>query len=465
MLQLLQNLHGLIPYKTIKQTLRIGNAATMINGMIRLLLAKLSVGGITNWIGLTTNADDGMNLLQRIISLILSWDAAEFRKSAERVEKEKGEDKIDEETLQALRTFVNVEARLRHEAARSMSLNQSQSIVTAMLNASGSEMSAASLSEKQHLQCLEYCSAVLSVHDRDALTDVMCRQQPDLFTQMIRELVNSYEPFIRMVHQGVDLREYLEAVQGFIDDFIKASRPKKAGKGETRPPSVEDYVELLMKNRHILYRWVHAVASSCPEVWRELRDWAVRSMAHFRKPAESSKGEESNTEEKGKDDTTGMGGSVVVESKLNDLFTSLAEGTRAPVLAAIDSHAIYLSELERLSRAQLQHLLDTTHQPGSKSDSQVGPGMYLARWQRLLDETPITPDLPVGPIRKGKDVKHTLAMGKTDIVGDKAAVAISAEKPVNHGPAPPDVGVVVKELGPGFVSVLQQGFKNRPSSG
>merc|ERR1712054_270143 len=83
LLQLLQNVHGLIPYKMLKQTLRIGNAASMINGVVRLLLAKMSLGGITNWVGLTTNAEDGMNLLQRIISLVLSWDAAEFKKSAE----------------------------------------------------------------------------------------------------------------------------------------------------------------------------------------------------------------------------------------------------------------------------------------------------------------------------------------------------------------------------------------------
>lgn len=49
----------------VKHTLRIGNAATMLNGMMRLLLAKAGVGAILNWVGLTQNADDGMNLLQR----------------------------------------------------------------------------------------------------------------------------------------------------------------------------------------------------------------------------------------------------------------------------------------------------------------------------------------------------------------------------------------------------------------
>ena len=65
LLKLLENLHKLIPYVMIKQTLRVGNAATMINGMVRLLLAKIGVGSALNWIGITKDAEDGMNLLQR----------------------------------------------------------------------------------------------------------------------------------------------------------------------------------------------------------------------------------------------------------------------------------------------------------------------------------------------------------------------------------------------------------------
>lgn len=65
MLKLLENAHKLLPYSLVKQTLRIGNAATMLSGMMRLVLAKLGVGALSNWAGLTQNADDGMNLLQR----------------------------------------------------------------------------------------------------------------------------------------------------------------------------------------------------------------------------------------------------------------------------------------------------------------------------------------------------------------------------------------------------------------
>lgn len=65
LLKLLENVYGLVPFSMVRQTLRIGNAATMIHGMVRIFLAKMSVGAVTNWIGLTSGASDGMNLLQR----------------------------------------------------------------------------------------------------------------------------------------------------------------------------------------------------------------------------------------------------------------------------------------------------------------------------------------------------------------------------------------------------------------
>ena len=36
----------------------------MISAMVRVVLAKASVGTVTNWLGLSHGADEGMNLLQ-----------------------------------------------------------------------------------------------------------------------------------------------------------------------------------------------------------------------------------------------------------------------------------------------------------------------------------------------------------------------------------------------------------------
>lgn len=68
LLKLLENAYKLVPFSVIRSTLRIGNAATMLSGMLRVFLAKMGVGAVTNWFGITTGADDGMNLLQRYVT-------------------------------------------------------------------------------------------------------------------------------------------------------------------------------------------------------------------------------------------------------------------------------------------------------------------------------------------------------------------------------------------------------------
>lgn len=51
----------------------------MLNGMVRLILAKLSVSTVTNWIGLSSGADEGMNLLQQYVDpfLVMHKDHAD----------------------------------------------------------------------------------------------------------------------------------------------------------------------------------------------------------------------------------------------------------------------------------------------------------------------------------------------------------------------------------------------------
>jgi len=65
LVKLVDNANKLIPYMALRQTLRIGNIATMISALSKLILAKMSVASVTNWIGLTATKDDGMNLLQQ----------------------------------------------------------------------------------------------------------------------------------------------------------------------------------------------------------------------------------------------------------------------------------------------------------------------------------------------------------------------------------------------------------------
>lgn len=467
LLKLIENVHSLVPFKMIKQTLRIGNAATMINGMMRILLAKLSVASVTNWVGLTQNADDGMNLLQRIISLVLSWDSGEFKKSAERVEKGKAKSGgPSDEMLRLIREHVEG-TRLDHETVRSASERNSQSIITSIFDASSNPQLSTGLTESQHAQCLEYYSSLLSVRDRDRITSAFCRQSPDALTQAVRDFVAAYDPMIRTVHANVDLREHFDSLQGFIEAFIKTSRPGKGGSSSSSSsifgrsssssssssgdqlPCVEDYVDLLMRHRGLLYKWIHALASRCPDLWEDFRVWGNRTLVKFQKrpppppPFTNGTGATAAAAAAAATDKT-------VPGILNQLYAGLGAETRTRVGAAIDSHATYLSALRHTSKQRLQCLV-----AASGGRSTAGPGVYLSRWQALLDKTPITPSQPRGRVRRGKDVKHTTTMGKTGVGGKKVEVGVGAAQS-GASPEAPDVSVVVDALADPFRREVQQ---------
>jgi hypothetical protein len=62
---MIESVHNLLPYTIMRQTLKIGNVATMLSGLVRVILAKASMASVTNWMGWSSGADEGMNLLQQ----------------------------------------------------------------------------------------------------------------------------------------------------------------------------------------------------------------------------------------------------------------------------------------------------------------------------------------------------------------------------------------------------------------
>ncbi|KAK3682292.1 PX-associated-domain-containing protein [Podospora appendiculata] len=510
LLKLVDNVHKLVPYTMLKQTLRIGNAGSMLNSVMKLLLAKMGVGAISNWVGLTTNADDGMNLLQRIIWLVLSWDSSEFRRSADKIERAKGGP--SKEQLAAIKRYVD-KPRTEHEKVRQASKDSPTSIIASILQDASPDL-LISLSETQHAQCHEYFSALVAIQDREAITKVLCRQNPDLFTQAIRDFVASFEPMIRAVHERVDLREHLSAAEGFLSDFISVSKGRKipteaktptgrrspTGRwtptvflsstttnpskpdAEIRPPSTEDYVGLLRKNRHLLYNWLHKVASQCPQIRDDFHDWAKKTVKIFgpsKQPSSTSaadapcKLEEAKIPESSVSSTSTknprrrQGAAGALSSNLQALFASLPASTRVDIIATVDAHASHLFSLEDLSLQRMQSVLDkipADSAPEAATDSEkqpqtaqtatvCGPGMFIARWQHLLDATLITPKAPDSTVRSGKDVKGSLMQGKAvstaarDGGWDIRGLMEMAER---ENPSPPQVEVVVETLGPAF---------------
>ena len=65
---LLTKAHSLAPYFMIRQTLKVGNAASMLNAMVKLILAKMNMSTVTSWFG-GQPSDSGMNLMQQYVNI------------------------------------------------------------------------------------------------------------------------------------------------------------------------------------------------------------------------------------------------------------------------------------------------------------------------------------------------------------------------------------------------------------
>jgi len=92
----------------------------MINAVTKLFLTKLSIASFTNWVGLSNNPDDGMNLMQQIVSTIVSWDIVEYRKHLNAIEKL--DDSPSPDHLKEIRLYLDAsrefQSRLREQSSK-----------------------------------------------------------------------------------------------------------------------------------------------------------------------------------------------------------------------------------------------------------------------------------------------------------------------------------------------------------
>jgi len=427
LVRLVENLHRLIPYTVIRQTLRVGNAATMINGMVRLVLAKLSVTAMTNWIGLTNNTNDGMNLLQQIISTILAWDTTEFQKRATKLESSRNAP--DKKVFKAIKTYVYA-SRDKHEAARSQSVSEQKSIAAVILETSYPpyKVDADTLNEHQHSVAMEYLSTYLSIRDREELTKVLCKSNPDVLTSTIRDAVAAMDPVIRDIHNAVDLSGTVTDAEAFITDLIKTAKPKKKTTGtksretsKSRPsspsadpasildegasdaPTVEDFVTLLKKHAPSMHKFLHHVTKNAPQLAQDYLVYAKRIFSEFRVDEAAAKQEEK-----------GEGGAGNMTAPLHSLFETLGKEKQEELKGLLDQHEEHLQTLKSTSQTRLESIMRPSSSSSSSSQSKPsagtthGPGMYLSRWNALLDSTLISPATIHGPVRKGWEVKGEL---------------------------------------------------------
>ncbi|KEF52236.1 uncharacterized protein A1O9_11863 [Exophiala aquamarina CBS 119918] len=434
LLKLVDNANKLVPYLVLKQTLKIGNVASMLQAMVKVGLAKMSVASVTNWMGLTQTQDEGMNLMQTIISTVLNWDIKELDSRASKLERERA--KFGKEQLRCLKHYTT-KPQEQQDQIRKESQKQSMSIVTAILKDANSPST--ELTDSHHAQALEYLSVHLSIRDRKQLVKCLCRSTPDHLTTSVRQLVDAYEPVIRRMHKAIDLSSTLADFEYFLKDLIKLARIQVDKGGKSVVPTVGDFVQLLRKHQRSCHVFMHQCCKNDKELTAWYLDWAKAAARQFkREPGEEFSPDATAMTEKGAGSLT---------PSLLKLFASLPQDTQDKIVPILDSHSRFLSNMHEQSSARLANVLkspptknpaiskifsSSASRPNSRPSSPApgidrkansatpvppepakndapdfatpeihsspGPGAFLARWQTLLDATPITPLTQTGTL-------------------------------------------------------------------
>ncbi|KAF3228883.1 hypothetical protein TWF106_006401 [Orbilia oligospora] len=452
LLSLVERTNKLIPYRIVRQTLKVGNAATMISGMTRLVLAKVSIGTLTNWIGWSSGADEGMNLLQTIIYTVLSWEIKELESRVSKLEKSK--DCPSKQHLAAILAYTKL-TRLDQEDYRVISKASSTSIVHSIISLAPSSPSTEFTAEG-HKLLLEYLSIQLSIRDREHLILVLCKSNPDVLTAAIRDIMQIYDPILRDIHNAVDLSGTISDFERFVNDMIKTAKipsteggsgtstPTNNENGPKKPPGVEDFVRLFERHQGSCHVFLHQFCKKgdkSKELWLEYAKYAAKQ---FRRP-EGVTGE-------------GAGGFTAT---LNKLVNELNEEDRKVVLRQMDEYEEYLQKLNQKTKRRMESIVSINDGEQPKKPLKKGPGNFLFKWQELLDSTEITPaEATGGKVRSGKDTSVRAASG-VGLDGEKrGGKLVSGIGEIVNGDGAkevvemPDVRKTVELLLPRFKEVL-----------
>lgn len=383
---------------------------------------------------------------------------------ASKIERERA--KLGIQQLRALKNYTT-KPQDEQDRIRKESQTHSISIVAAILQ--DSKLPSTELTEFHHKQALEYLSIHLSVRDRKQLIRCLCDSNPDYLTLSVREIVDAYEPVIRRLHKAIDLSSTLSDVEYFIKDLIKLAKIHNDHKSN-KPvvPTVGDFVQLLRKHQRSCHVFMHQCAKNDKELTGWYLDWAKNAAAQFKRVPDPDAPEWTLTHK----------GAGRLTASLHKLFESLPEETQSQIRPVLDSHSSFLEKMHSQSAARLanvlrsppsrhpaiakifsapssrtstrpsspapgfdrnevntsppspsesskdlkdshhHHLHAHNHHPAAPPEvsSNPGPGAFLARWQALLDATPITPLTQKGPMTSASS-PEVVQSSATDVDG------------------------------------------------
>ncbi|KAL9104141.1 MAG: hypothetical protein Q9163_000888 [Psora crenata] len=427
MLPLLARANDLLPYFLIRQTLKFDE----LDGRLSVRFGHEPASIVKSHLPADVDmADDGVS----IISTVLSWDNSILKKRATAIQQDKRSP--SKAQLDPIKAYCQ-KSREEQQLIRRFSDQEGRSIVACILS---QENDPGNLAEEQHTAALEYLAIQASIRDRDELIRILCHNQPDLLTSSVRALVAAYEPIIRALHRAVDLSSGVSDLQEFLTALISLAKVDKRTQ-QAKPPSIEDFCRLLSKYQGSSHRFIHQVLKNGPELSHWYLEYAARAIAQYKRKSQ---------------ELQSMTAAGNFTPNLQVMYSALSREEKLKVATELDNHAEYLASLSASSTDAMRGIIANLAEGVSLQAN--GPGIYLAKWQSLMDETPITPQTMVGMVRSGRSPSVKDAT-QVDIDGAKKG-AMAVEKGKVSRPPYPDVSETVRLLIPGFRESLAK--MNKP---
>lgn len=430
----------------------------------------------------------------RVISTVLNWDVKELESRVSKIEKDKQCPSKD--ILTALNNYMKAGVEKQDELRQHSQTSSNSIVLTILADAN----TASDMKEETHKLALDYLACKLSIRDRLEIIRVACHSHPDYTTMLVRTVFDAYQPVIRQFHNAVDLADTVNDFQIFVTDMLKVGRIQPPGKdGKTTVPTVGDFITLLRKHQYMSHKFIHQLCKNGKEVTRWYVDWAKEAALQFQRDSSFVDASESQDvdAEHSASQRESLRDAGDLTKPLQDLFKALPATTRKQVTTVLDEMVLYIDEMHASSRQRLSDVLRSTpavaptaslskmlsskigssrpnSRPNSRSSSPArssapgsreaqaqtqnaptsashedpaqvphvssdpGPGAFLARWQDLMDSTPITPLTAHGRPHRASD-KAIVEKSATDVDGGKMVEFETKQKTLDSAKVMPSV--------------------------
>lgn len=293
-LSIVKRLHEKLPYWTIRQTLKIPYATQMVQGLIKVFLAKPMF--------------TGKALLQSLISTILGQDQTRCEKGIAKFEK----DGLSTSFTTGLKRYVYDTSREDQIQLRQKCLQDGISIVAAILNTT-------KFTEQEHSDCLKYLELTLSRRDRMELIRILTGDE--VLTSTIRAGLNIFFPIIAELHKAVNLPEGLGDAQNFITDLVSVSDANG---------DINSFVKLVNDHEPSFDKFARQILKNSKSMKEGYMAWYHHCLtAYTGTPA----------------------------MNLQNSLADMDDSTRSTILKELESYKTYLEEKRQISHTRLDAIL------------------------------------------------------------------------------------------------------------